>query len=353
MEFLITIGIIIAIVYFLETIGLLRSTTPSSKSNNKESQIKRNNLTPTSSQSNLKQPTANSQQNTGNISHPKSTHSLVQNKENSDEIGLSGSGIRRLFTNQHFNNIPIPFREELSEYAHSFPSPTLPPTQTTNSIPLTPEQIAIQHFVQQQNIPYLVHFTRKENLSNILEHGLLDRNSLTQKEVGYYFNDQFRVDKIQDGICCSISFPNYKMFWHIKKTQESQYGVNPDNDWVILRLSPELLWRKKAYFCRYNAASNLERFNSHKTDLNALKAMFEDLEVIKRSDLNIPNHYPTNPQAEVVFIEPIEPEWIMDVCNKNGYGMNCYLRNNINQPYQYESDTLFKPRSDYQHWIKH
>lgn len=143
------------------------------------------------------------------------------------------------------------------------------------------------------------------------------------------------------------------MFWSIKKNQESQQYVDPDADWVILRISPEILWQKKAYFCRYNAASNQERFNKDKMGVNALKSMFEDLEFINRSDLHIPNNYTTNPQAEVVFVENIEPEWIIDICKKRGYGMDCYKKDNLLVSYKYESDGLFKPRLDYQHWTKH
>ncbi|WP_373767014.1 DarT ssDNA thymidine ADP-ribosyltransferase family protein [Glaesserella sp.] len=197
-----------------------------------------------------------------------------------------------------------------------------------------------------------MHFTRLDNLKHILENGLLGRKTLSEKVISYHYNDQYRIDNIPDGICCSISFPNYKMFWGIRKNQENQFGADIDKDWVILRLKPELLWEKKAYFCRYNAASNQERFNKDKMNAKAFKAMFEDLEYVERNQLNIPDNFTTNPQAEVVFIEKIEPEWIIDICKKNGYGMDCYKPNDLNSA-KYENETLFKPRSDYQYWTKH
>uniref|UniRef100_UPI00359F29ED DarT ssDNA thymidine ADP-ribosyltransferase family protein n=1 Tax=Glaesserella sp. TaxID=2094731 RepID=UPI00359F29ED len=217
---------------------------------------------------------------------------------------------------------------------------------------LNDEQLAIKNEIEKRNIKYLIHFTRLDNLKHILENGLLGRKTLSEKVISYHYNDQYRIDNIPDGICCSISFPNYKMFWGIRKNQENQFGADIDKDWVILRLKPELLWEKKAYFCRYNAASNQERFNKDKMNAKAFKAMFEDLEYVERNQLNIPDNFTTNPQAEVVFIEKIEPEWIIDICKKNGYGMDCYKPNDLNSA-KYENETLFKPRSDYQYWTKH
>ena len=206
--------------------------------------------------------------------------------------------------------------------------------------------------MERRGIKFLTHFTRLDNVKNILEYGLLGRSSLYDASIDYYYNDHHRIDNIQNGICCSISFPNYKMFWGIRKNQEIQNGVDPDNDWVILRLKPDLLWEKRAYFCRYNAASNQERFNKNKTNSESFKSMFDDLEHIERKQLGIPDYFTTNPQAEVVFIEKIEPEWIIDICKKNGYGMDCFMPNNLEFS-RYESETLFKPRSDYQYWTKH
>ena len=219
--------------------------------------------------------------------------------------------------------------------------------------PLTEYQQRIKDEVEKRKIKYLIHFTRRDNLTNILENGLLGRNSLADKRIGYYYNDQQRIDNIADGICCSISFPNYKMFWSIRKNHESLYGVNVDDDWVILRLNPELLWQKKAYFCRNNAASNQERFNQRKMDSESLKAMFGDLDYVDRKQLRIPDNFTTDPQAEVVFVEAIEPDWIIDICKKKGYGMDCYKPDQLRVAYKYEHDTLFKPRSDYQYWTKH
>ncbi|MDD2174127.1 DUF4433 domain-containing protein [Glaesserella parasuis] len=217
---------------------------------------------------------------------------------------------------------------------------------------LNDEQLAIKNEIEKRNIKYLVHFTRLDNVKHILEVGLLGREALSEKSISYHYNDQYRLDNIPNGICCSISFPNYKMFWGIRKNQENQFGVDIDKDWVILRLKPDILWEKKAYFCRYNAASNQERFNKDKMNAKAFKAMFEDLEYVERNQLNIPDNFTTNPQAEVVFIEKIEPEWIIDICKKNGYGMDCYKPSDLNTA-KYENETLFKPRSDYQYWTKH
>lgn len=257
------------------------------------------------------------------------------------------------------SNTTIPPRRPLRELREAISTLQNSPSRTKTvdltefdeSFGFNNDKREIKNEVKRRDIKYLTHFTRFDNVKTILENGLLGRQSLSDKRISYYYNDIHRIDNIQNGICCSISFPNYKMFWGIKQNQR-EFGIDPDKDWVILRLKPELLWQKKAYFCRQNAASNQERFNLDKMDANAFKSMFNDLDYIERNQLNIPDSFTTNPQAEVVFIENIEPEWIIDICVKNGNGMNCYTPNDLNHA-KYENETLFKPRSDYQNWTKH
>ena len=71
----------------------------------------------------------------------------------------------------------------------------------------------MESFLKQNRIDWLYHFTRVENLPNILKYGLLPRETLEWNGIGSQFNDNYRHDCCLDAVCTSIEFPNYKMFY--------------------------------------------------------------------------------------------------------------------------------------------
>jgi hypothetical protein len=75
----------------------------------------------------------------------------------------------------------------------------------------------IQQICDERDIETLVHFTRVENLSSILQNGLLSRKALETSGQQFLFNDPDRIDGHKEAICLSISFPNYKMFYPIRE----------------------------------------------------------------------------------------------------------------------------------------
>jgi hypothetical protein len=207
-------------------------------------------------------------------------------------------------------------------------------------------------FIQSRKIEYLVHFTRVANLPNILTHGLLGRTTLEESQIDVQVNDSFRFDYLPNGICCSISFPNYRMFYRMRCD-------NPDDDWAVLRLSAEILRTKQCVFCVENAASHEIAHADvvERTGLPALEAMFVDHEGMpSRAALRIPDNYTTNPQAEVLVLEPIEKELIIDalVDSKERIRNIQNLANTIrpfNGQYKFlHGKHYFDARQDYCHW---
>ncbi len=99
----------------------------------------------------------------------------------------------------------------------------------------------MQEITRSRNVERLVHFTQVENLPSTIENGLIGRISLKKKNISYHINDQLRLDYIPDAICCFISFPNYKLFYRLRQ-------LNPNTDWAIICIKPEVLWLKNAYF---------------------------------------------------------------------------------------------------------
>ncbi|MCK0512798.1 DUF4433 domain-containing protein [Aromatoleum buckelii] len=168
---------------------------------------------------------------------------------------------------------------------------------------------SMQRFLASRGVEHVVHFTRAENLPSILQHGLYGRNSLKTAGIQTAVNDYYRFDYLPDAICCSISFPNYKMFYRLRQE-------NPGTDWVVLRVKPQVLWEKNCVFCVENAATRAVAQTplQQRIGLDALQRLFSDIDTAPpRSELRIPDFYPTHPQAEVLIMDKIEPDMILDV----------------------------------------
>lgn len=170
--------------------------------------------------------------------------------------------------------------------------------------------MAIAKILKERGIKYLCHFTRLENLESILTNGLIPRSNLynlefnpdDNLEISGVFNDTVRADNHPDAICLSISFPNSKMFYKLRREQEN-------SRWVVIVLHSDLLLDKNCAFYPTNAASNsvnslpVEDFQGG----NALNTLFngnnEERQHLLPKD-------PTDVQAEVLVFDNIEINYI-------------------------------------------
>lgn len=208
----------------------------------------------------------------------------------------------------------------------------------------------ISEFCSIKGIVNLIHFTRKENLKSILQHGLINRRELSRlpESERPIFNDQERFDGHIEAICLSVSFPNYQMFYKLNKDK-------PD-DWVVLLLDSSILWDLDCAFCQTNAASSkiIRVPLEQRKTFEALKQMFIDEENVSRKELGIPANFTTNPQAEVLVFDTIPVKYIRGVnfrsisAMKTWQNLNSYPENIS----LVASDTFFKPRSDWPKWQK-
>lgn len=164
----------------------------------------------------------------------------------------------------------------------------------------------VQEYAAEVGVTQLVHFTREGNLESILARGLLTRDALAFEGFGN-FNDNVRADYTH-AVCVSIEFPNYKMWWGIRKD-------NPNVDWVLLVIEPAALWQLPCAFCAANAAlgSVAAIPIAQRQTLLAFQGMYGDVPGKERAKLDIPRHWPTNPQAEVLMLNGIPRAYIRGV----------------------------------------
>lgn len=164
----------------------------------------------------------------------------------------------------------------------------------------------MENILKERQIDSLLHFTRADNLPNIIEYGLLSRADLDLWEIESIYNDKVRYDKCKNAICMSIEFPNYKMFYSLRLE-------NPGTDWVVLLLNAKILLDFDCAFCHTNAGSS-EVFNIPLTQRKGKKAFMKLYEELPngptRNELRIGEWLPTNPQAEVLVFERIPISYI-------------------------------------------
>ena len=210
----------------------------------------------------------------------------------------------------------------------------------------------IKELVTKRKIEYLVHFTRVENLPSILEKGLMGRSLLKFNNLDTLMNDNLRLDNVKDAVSTSISFPNYRMFFSLQKQ-------NPTADWAVIKIKPSVLWELDCAFCYSNAAGRASRAVplDDRRSPEAFEKMFdESLADLARQTLNIPDHYTTDPQAEVLVLEAVNPKYILSICFDEKAKINNFPKiASFISPYvssvNFDHDPLmFSPRRDYQHW---
>lgn len=175
---------------------------------------------------------------------------------------------------------------------------------------------------------------------------MVPRHNLDEWRVPYSANDALRLDGRKKYNCVSIGFPNYRMFYKYRKAT--------DCDWAVLKLRAEILWESNCMFCKCNAASAAVRGYSDFALMqpDAFLGLFEErLEVAARADMEIPDHFTTDPQAEVLVRGIILPSDILEVVIKTER-LESQVRESVGDAsVEVAVDrTLFDRRRDSQFW---
>jgi hypothetical protein len=207
------------------------------------------------------------------------------------------------------------------------------------------KEIILKKIVEDRGIEFVIHFTRIENLKSILDNGIKSRKKLEKYKMNSIFNDEYRIDGFENATCCSICHPNYKMFYSLRQS-------NPKQEWAVIGIKKDIIWKKDCAFCIENAASSnvtsipIEQRKGKK----AFKKLFDELTTSPtRKELKIPDSCPTNPQAEILVFEDIKPEDIVGVAFNNSTTAEEYKKLYKDFQFIYHR-AFFGPRLDYEFW---
>lgn len=200
----------------------------------------------------------------------------------------------------------------------------------------------IRQEVEKRNIKYLLHFTKLCNIESIIKHGLITRDKVLAYCNSKSINDEYRFDQT-NGICLSISFPNYKMFYSCRDRSK-------DEEWIVLGIRPNILWEKNCAFYYKNAASKIFRFSSlnERMTYQSFVEMFGEHEK-SRKELEIPENFTTNPQAEIIVLEDIPKNYIFAYATQNIYSQKILKEKYPDEKFHIKSE-FFSYRRDYAHW---
>jgi len=193
---------------------------------------------------------------------------------------------------------------------------------------------ALKKAVEERLITRLLHITNSKNMVSILNNGLIPYKTLDTYGVIYHRSDNNRFDRI-NGICLSIEEINTRYFNVIQKR-------NPNDDYIIIAISPSIIWEKECEFFYKNASSNVfkKASSSVKCGIDAFEKMFDEMGNKKRA-LNIESDT-TDEQAEVICLQEIQKEKILKVITRKRCMKDKY--NNIAIEY---NPAMFSGRNKY------
>lgn len=206
--------------------------------------------------------------------------------------------------------------------------------------------MSVSKLLKERNVEWLFHFTRAENLPNIVKYGIMPRNYLELKDIEMIINDPYRYDGCENAICLTVEFPNYKMFYKLRMQNE-------EVKWAVVKLDAKLICDLECAFCNDNAGSakvyNIP-INERKGE-KAFERMFDELpNGYTREELNIDSWFPTSPQAEILVFDIVPITYFNSIFFDNNRTYNKY-KELIPPEIEIKIDNkVFYPRKDWELW---
>lgn len=199
----------------------------------------------------------------------------------------------------------------------------------------TPLEVLRRHKVK-----HFVHYTRIKNIESILANGICSVEYMKEHQIPYISNDKQRLDRRENAISLSVSFPNYKNFYLARG--------NDSSEWCVILLDAEKVVQLDCAFFWTNAANSSCRYLQWDR-VNDAKA-FEKLFYQKGRSSDIPDRYTTDPQAEVMVKNVIPPEFIELIEFDETAGVIDTEKVTCKHRYDHR---FFLPRKDHFEWDSH
>ena len=120
-----------------------------------------------------------------------------------------------------------------------------------------------------------------------------------------------------------------------------------DKRWAVILLDPSIIWELDCQFYSTNASRQIFKNPARASNLQAPEA-FEKMFYALSCRNEIPNSYPTDPQAEILVTGRISTRYINQIVFESFSDLT-------KAPYYDDAITfvnsdLFKPRQDYKFW---
>ncbi len=172
----------------------------------------------------------------------------------------------------------------------------------------------LRKIVKARKIRRLIHFTRASNLESIIKNGIVSVLNAWDSKIELNRNDKGRHDGRINASSFSIEYPNHYLLSRFIEN-------NPEEKWVILALSPEVLFESKNYYAQHNAATKniikgerLNDFNSMYDETISFITMQGNPQCYQRELVH--QQYPalpTSEQAEIMIWGTVEAKYIMEI----------------------------------------
>ena len=209
---------------------------------------------------------------------------------------------------------------------------------------MTENEKIIKHAKERQ-IKYLVHFTNIKNVKSIVEVGIWNRISLAQSGRPFLFNDLYRLDNAPHAVSVSVTFPNYRMFYRLRKNEE-----NAKERWVVILLDAKKVLNLQCAFSYTNAANAYVREIPFEDRMNcaSFDMMFSEIPPYSRQQRELVINETTDPQAEVLVHNYIPVDCIKKICCEKIDDIE-YL-SNISSIQIEQNPNYFGYRHDWKFW---
>jgi hypothetical protein len=166
----------------------------------------------------------------------------------------------------------------------------------------------IAQWLKRRKITKLFHFTHIDNFESILRDGFQTREQLDFNLQSYTPSDNDRLDGFLESVSFSIGKPNTLLL--------SDKNFKNNHKMVLFEVAANNLLTQNFGALPSNAAKGffqeiLGTDKSRFIGIRGLKGMYLNEELRKKAFL--PIEEPTDPQAEILFFEPIESQKILGV----------------------------------------